>query len=275
MLHPNIAFIGAGNMGSSLIGGLHADGYDPQRIYASNSDPKILEHLKQRLGIHVTADNAEAVSHADVIVLAIKPQVMKNVVEEIKEIVTQKNKCVLISIAAGIRIQAIEQWLGCNLPIVRCMPNTPALCQSGATALFANELVSPQQKNLAESILRSVGIVAWLAEEHLLDVITALSGSGPAYFFYLMECMQEAAINLGIAPEIAKLFTLQTGFGACKMALESDVALPELRKRVTSHGGTTEKALQVFVEHDFSTTIKTAIQQASLRAQELADLFQQ
>lgn len=265
-----IAVIGAGNMGSSIIGGLLQSGHSPDKLWATDRDENKLKSLQERLKIHVTTDNHHAAHHADVIILAIKPQYMADVTKNLRAIVAEKNMLV-ISVAAGVREKNIQHWLNGNAAIVRTMPNTPALIGCGATALFANAFVSPEQRNLAESILRAVGIVVWVEQEIWLDTITALSGCGPAYFFLVMEALQEAAEQCGLPKDIARLLTLQTALGAAKMALESGKSVKELRQNVTSPGGATEKAIAVLEENQLREIFKKAIEAARLRSAELAD----
>lgn len=272
MIKATIAIIGAGNMGSSLLGGLVANQFAPENIYIADKHLPRLEQLKKQFNIHITTENKIAVQNADVILLAVKPQIMAEVAKEIASIVSQK-KPLIISIAAGIRESALQHWLGKNIPIVRCMPNTPALINCGASALFANSFVSAAQHELAENILRAVGIVVWLNEEKLMDAVTALSGSGPAYFFLQMEAMQKAGENLGLPADIARLLTLQTALGAARMALESERSIVELRESVTSPGGTTEKALQILENGKIRELFHAAITAATKRSEELAETF--
>jgi pyrroline-5-carboxylate reductase len=187
--------------------------------------------------------------------------------------IAQQKKPLIVSIAAGVRIEPMERWLGGAVPLVRVMPNTPALVGSGASALFANPRVSKAQRDLAESILRTVGITVWLPKEDLLDVVTALSGSGPAYFFLVMEALERAAIAQGLESSIARLLTLETAFGAAKMALEGGTEPDELRRRVTSPGGTTERGIAVLREGAIEQLFADAVEAATQRARELADLF--
>lgn len=269
---PVIAVIGAGNMGSSLIGGLIQDGHPSQHIWASDADEEKLAYLKQRFHIHTTPHNITAAEAADVLILAIKPQYFATVAHELAKTI-QTLKPLVISIAAGIRIASIEHWLGDQLPIVRTMPNTPAMIGCGATALFANAKTNEDQRNLAESILRAVGITVWLNDEQLMDAVTALSGSGPAYFFLMMEAMQEAGEVLGLPPETARLLTLQTALGSARMAMESSSSLVELRHQVTSPGGTTEKAVSVLEENNIRALFSKALGAAKLRSEELASIL--
>ena len=269
MTSPQLAFIGAGNMASALIGGLVKQGFAADRIIASDPVPTMLDKLRGVAPVRVTSDNLAAVATADVVVLAVKPQVMKQVLQPLAGVLQQR-KPLIISIAAGIEIASIARWLGGDLPIVRCMPNTPALVQLGATGLFANASVSSEQKKLADSILRAVGIALWVDNESQLDAVTAVSGSGPAYFFLVMEAMQAAGEKLGLAPAVATQLTLQTALGAARMALDSDVDVAELRRRVTSPNGTTERAIASFERDNLRGIFERALVACDTRSQELA-----
>jgi pyrroline-5-carboxylate reductase len=264
-----ISFIGAGNMATSLIGGLLADGRAPATIHVTDVDSERLNTLQQRFNINVCDSNSAAAEAADILVLAVKPQVLKTVAEDMRASVQQRQPLV-ISIAAGVREQSINRWLGGNLAVVRVMPNTPALIQTGASVLYANDKVTPAQRNAAETILRAVGITLWLDDETKMDAVTALSGSGPAYFFLFMEAMEAAGRELGLDADTARLLTLQTAFGATKMALESSEECATLRERVTSPGGTTEQALGIFEKGNLRQLIKEAVSAAAQRSQELA-----
>jgi len=206
------------------------------------------------------------------VILAVKPQSIKEVALELADSVAQ-SRALVISIAAGIRATSLRGWLGEQAAIVRAMPNTPALVQSGATALYANPAVNEAQRSIAESILRAVGMTLWIDDETMMDPVTALSGSGPAYFFLFMEALQSAGCKLGLPSETARLLVLQTAFGAAKMALESSEDAASLRRRVTSPGGTTERALEVLQEQEFEARILKALQAAAERSRELADEF--
>ncbi len=247
MKKPTLAFIGAGNMARSLIAGLIADGYDPKLIWATDPSKEKLTKLMQDFNIQTTTDNQEGIANAEVLILAVKPQVMQQVLEPLRNAIQQK-KPLVISIAAMITVDHLEQWLGKDISMVRCMPNTPALVQSGATALFANQKASPLEKATAESILRAVGITLWLEREADLNIVTVISGCGPAYFFLLMEMMQQVAIQMGLPVETARLLSLQTAMGAARLALESENDPAVLRQQVTSPGGTTEKIIEVLEE---------------------------
>ncbi|HEX5636476.1 MAG TPA: pyrroline-5-carboxylate reductase, partial [Gammaproteobacteria bacterium] len=203
-------------------------------------------------------------------ILAVKPQIMQPVCRDLCPVIQQK-KPLLISIAAGIRSQDMDRWLGNNTAIVRCMPNTPALLRCGATGLFANNRVNVEQQKIAQRILSAAGTTTWVSDENLIDAVTAVSGSGPAYFFLLMEAMIAAGEKLGLDKKTAQQLTLQTALGAARMAMESEVDAATLRARVTSKGGTTEAAIKHFQENNFTKLVSDALASANHRAGELAD----
>lgn len=269
MNNGKIVFIGGGNMARSLIGGLVADGLSADNIHVLDTQKSVLQTLKQTFAVQVHEDLASAVASADVIVLAVKPQQMQDVVKSLATV--WPANALLISIAAGIRLADLGRWLQKDAAIVRAMPNTPSLVQAGATALFANNHVSEQQREQAEAILRAVGLALWLDNETKMDAVTALSGSGPAYFFLVMEAMENAAIELGLPQETARLLCLETAFGAAKMALESDVPAATLRQQVTSPGGTTERAIHELEDGGLHGLFENALVAAALRARELGD----
>ena len=265
-----LAFIGGGNMAGSLIGGLIADGWPPGRIQVADTDAARTTQLVERFSVIASRDHCEAVANADAVILAVKPQVLHEVAGQIAPAIGRQQP-VVISIAAGIRESSLRNWLGEDTAIVRCMPNTPAMVQSGATALYANPRVSEAQRSLAESVLRAVGLALWVDDEVQMDAVTALSGSGPAYFFLFMEALQAAGTELGLPADTARLLTLQTAFGAAKMALESREDAATLRRRVTSPGGTTERAIEVFMQAGIESSVLRALQAAAARSRELAD----
>ena len=267
-----LSFIGGGNMAGSLIGGLIADGWNPSSIRVADTDTRQLQRLSQRFPIETTSDNNQAVEGADVVVLAVKPQVMEGVAGALAASVSTGQPLV-ISIAAGITEATLRRWLGDKTAIVRSMPNTPALVQSGATGLYANPFVTTEQRSIAESILRAVGLVTWVDDESMMDAVTALSGSGPAYIFLFIEALQASGRELGLADETAYLLALQTVFGAAKMALESQEDAATLRQRVTSPGGTTERAINTFQEGGFEKLVSKALHAAAERSRELAEEF--
>ena len=272
MSSSTIAFIGGGNMAASLIGGLVADGYKPARILASDPDAEKLASLAARFGIRSMSDNGAAVERADVVVLAVKPQFMQQVAEQLAMPIRARRPLV-ISIAAGVREAHLRQWLGEGIALIRSMPNTPAMLQAGATVLHAGEGVSEEQKSLAETVLRAVGLTCWVTDEALMDAVTALSGSGPAYFFLVMEAMEQAGIGMGLPADTARLLTLQTALGAARMAMESSEGPATLRKHVTSPGGTTERALQTLEQGELKALFDRALNDARKRSQELSQML--
>jgi len=265
-----ITFIGGGNMARSLIGGLVSDGFNPQHIHVSDPEPLCLQALSDKYPVNTYSSNLTAAQNCDVLILAVKPQQLQSVVKQLA--VEWRSDTLLISIAAGIRLDDISRWLEHDdAAIVRVMPNTPSLVQAGATALCANGFVSTPQHELAESILRSVGLALWIEDEDKMDAVTALSGSGPAYFFLVMEAMEFAATEMGLDAETARLLCLQTAFGAAKMALESEESTATLRERVTSPGGTTERALHELEDGGVRGLFENALVAAALRSRELAN----
>jgi len=269
MSTPRIAFIGGGNMAASLIGGLRAQGTPANSICASDPGEEQRNKLSAEHGIQTFASNAEAVAGADVIVLAVKPQIMQAVCRELSQHL--EHAPLIVSIAAGISSESLQNWLGPQpRAIVRCMPNTPSLLGQGASGLYANARVSAEQKTHAEQLLSAVGLALWLEEEQLIDAVTAVSGSGPAYFFLLIEAMISAGEQLGLPRETASRLTLQTALGAARMACESDVGAAELRRRVTSPNGTTEAAIKAFQAGGFESLVQHAINAAAQRSAELA-----
>ncbi len=272
MENIRITFIGCGNMGRSLIGGLINSGYPTNCISGVDIDDAQRLLTNNLYGIEVLDNSADAIRGAHVVVLAVKPQIMKDTVLPLREIFSNEIP-LLVSIAAGIRLGDLARWAGEKLAIVRAMPNTPALIGTGAAALCANANVNDRQHDIAESIMRSTGIVVWVEDETLIDAVTALSGSGPAYYFYIMEIMEKAGIQLGLSEEQARILTLQTALGAAKMALESEHDPETLRKQVTSPGGTTERALKIMQEGKLDELINKAIHAAFQRSQELARIL--
>ena len=268
MSKTRIAFIGAGNMAASLIGGLRAKGLEAAQIRASDPGEETRALVSAEHGIEVFADNADAIQGADVIVLAVKPQAMKAVCEAIRP--SLKPEQLVVSIAAGITCASMNNWLGAQ-PIVRCMPNTPALLRQGVSGLFATAQVSAEQRQQAQELLSAVGVALWLDEEQQLDAVTAVSGSGPAYFFLLIEAMTAAGVKLGLPADIAAQLTLQTALGAAHMAVSSDVDAAELRRRVTSPAGTTEAAIKSFQANGFEALVEKALGAAAHRSAEMAE----
>lgn len=265
VLNCNITFIGGGNMAQALIGGLLARGLPATRITVSDPVEKVRLMLAEK-DVHVTDDNAAAIRDADIVVFAVKPQVFAGILKPLKGQLEGK---LVISIVAGAEISTIASILETGR-IVRVMPNTPALVQTGAHGLFANEAVTAQDRELASQVLASTGLTIWVNSEAQIDAVTAVSGSGPAYFFYMMESMIRAGKNLGLDEKVATALTLQTALGAAQMAITSASSPAELRRNVTSPNGTTQAAIEVFDHAHISQNIQAALAAAQKRSQELA-----
>ncbi len=266
-----IAFIGAGNMAKAIIGGLLAEGFKRINVIASGPRRESLDKVGSEFGINVTTDNGLAAGQAEVVVLAVKPQMLKEVCLGLAD--SLHHRPLIISLAAGITTDSIASWLGGEHAIVRCMPNTPSQVRVGASGLFANAQVSPAQKSMANTILGAVGIVQWVNDEALINPVTAVSGSGPAYFFLVMEAMIEAGVELGLSRQSATELTLQTALGAAILAKQSDVDVAELRRRVTSPKGTTEQAINSFENDQIRAMFSRAMSACSNRALELSELL--
>ena len=264
-LNCNICFIGGGNMAQALIGGLLSRGLPATRITVSDPVVQVREALQAK-DVHVTDNNIEAIRDADVVVLAVKPQMLSAVLGPLKGLFSNK---LIVSIVAGAEIATITKFTETDM-IVRVMPNTPALVQTGAHGLFAYPVVSADKRDLASQILAATGLTLWVNEESQIDAVTAVSGSGPAYFFYMMESMIRAGKNMGLDEKTATALTLQTALGAAQMAITSSSSPAELRKNVTSPNGTTQAAIEVFDRAQISQNIQTALAAAQKRSQELA-----
>jgi len=271
MTKTNIGFVGAGNMAQAIMGGLIKTGTPVDRLFIYEPNEALARQLVVNPGVQAMSNSADLLEHCDVIVLAVKPQIMPAVLAAFKGVML-KPDAFFVSIAAGLPIALMQKWLGAAHPMGRVMPNTPALVGAGVSGLFAGDEVSEDQRQLAESLLRAVGSVIWVDEEALIDSVTAVSGSGPAYFFYFIEALEKAALENGLNAEQAKILSLETAFGAAKLALESDVGAATLRERVTSPGGTTEAALKTFAALNISDGIAEAVNAAAERARELARL---
>lgn len=269
MKDHTITFIGGGNMASALIGGLLANGIAPARIRVAEPDAERRAALGREHRIAAVADNRRAIEGADVVIFAVKPQVLPAVAEECATAIGASRPLVM-SIAAGVRAQSISAWLGGEPAVVRAMPNTPALVGRGAAGLYANEHVTPAQCELAMQIMTAVGEALWLDDEALIDAVTAAAGSGPAYIFLVIEAMEAAAIELGLAPADARKLVLQTALGAAAMAHASDVDAAELRRRVTSPGGTTAAALAELEAGGLRELFARALTAARDRGRELS-----
>lgn len=264
-----IAFIGAGNMASAIFGGMIEAGYPASHIIATARSRETLDALEQRYGVNTTHDNADAVSRADVVVLGVKPQMMHDVCQTLTPAV-QAKKPLIVSVAAGITCKSLERWLGGDLAIIRCMPNTPSLVGVGASGLFATPQVTDEQRALMDDMLTAVGIVEWVEEEGLLEAVTGVSGSGPAYFFLFIESLEAAGIELGLSAETARRLAIQTARGAAEMAFTSEHEPAELRRRVCSPNGTTERAVNSFKNDDLRDIVARAAKASSVRAAEMA-----
>jgi len=271
-MNINAAFVGGGNMGGALIRGLITRGLSPQKISVGEAHQQRRIALADELGVLVTADNREAVANADVVVIAVKPQDMAGTVQALADVFTQRQPLVL-SIAAGIRLADIVSWSGSNVAVVRAMPNRPALNGAGATALYAPVSLSETHRSLAASVMAAVGTTVWVRDEDALDVVTALSGSGPAYFFLLAELMTDAAVKLGLDRASAQQLSIQTLFGSGRMVHESDGDLVRLRAEVTSKGGTTEAAVRSFDAANLRGIVAAALAAATDRSREMAQAF--
>ncbi len=272
--HPSpltvpIAFVGGGNMARSLIGGLLRAGTDAGRISVAEPNADLRAALTRDFAITTHAQGVDAAQAADVIVLAVKPQVMKAVCESLRD-VARARRPLVVSIAAGIRIAQIDAWLGGDQAIVRAMPNTPALIGAGASGLCASAPVGAEQRARAQAILGAAGLAEWITDEALMDTVTALSGSGPAYFFLLVEALEEAAVIQGLPRGTARALAAQTCLGAGRMLLEEGEAPAELRKRVTSPNGTTQAALESFEASGLRAIVTRAVAAATRRGGELS-----
>lgn len=269
MKTQKIGFIGGGNMASSLISGLIASGHSPRQLWVSDINKDQLASLAANLHVNIAPGNEDLIQEAEVVVLAVKPQVLRQVAESVAALIQQK-KPLVVSIAAGITQASLGEWLGAETAIVRCMPNTPALVLTGTTGLHANRNVTEEQRDLAENIMRAVGISLWVDDENDLNAVTAVSGSGPAYYFLLMEAMEKAAMELGLDKHTARLLVQQTALGAAKIALESSESPEQLRKRVTSPGGTTQRAIETFEQGGFAELVSKAMHAARDRSIEMS-----
>ena len=271
-LPQTIGFVGAGNMASAIIGGLVSAGYDPKRLCAVDPNEAALAKL-QALGVgELGTQPGPRFQSCELVVLAVKPQFMTAAAEGVKHHLCAT--AAVMSVAAGISVGALKAQLGnSGLPVVRCMPNTPALVGAGASGLFASAEVSADQRAGIEGVMSVVGTTIWLEEESHIDVVTAVSGSGPAYFFAFMEAMIAAGEKLGLDHQTASQLTLQTALGAAKLATQHSDSVGELRRNVTSPGGTTEQALASFSQDNLAGLVDKGMQACWVRAQEMAKEF--
>ncbi len=267
-----VRFIGAGNMAASLIGGLINKGLTASQISASDPGENQREYIEQQFQIQTYGDNNSHFGMPDIVLIAVKPQIMKQVLADVRDTI-KTTQPLVISVAAGITTAQIATWLGAELPVVRTMPNTPALIGQGAIGMFANPAVGEEQKQLTEQVMDAVGTSIWVKDEYKIDAVTALSGSGPAYFFMFMEYLQQAAEKLGLSAEDAALLTKKTAIGAALLAERSPESLTQLKDRVTSPNGTTEAALNSFSNAKIEQTIEQAVKAANERSITLSKEF--
>ncbi len=267
MQNSLIGFIGAGNMTHAIISGLINNNTNHNQIKISDTNEALLFLRKTEFNIEIFTDNTKLATQCSTIIFAVKPQILSSVCKNLKNKLTTNT--LIISIAAGVRSHDIERWLGGNQAIIRTMPNTPALLNQGITGLFANKQVSNKQKFLAENILNSVGECLWVNDEGLLNAITAVSGSGPAYFFLMLESMTKAGVTLGLDEVVAQKLSIQTALGASMMASRSKDSPRQLRNKVTSKNGTTQAAIESLQNQDFEVIIAHAIRAASDRSNKI------
>lgn len=264
-----VAFIGAGNMNSAIILGLINNGFSAQDIIVSNPSPQKRQQLAKEHGINETASNIEAAQFADVIVLGVKPHFIESVCQEISNEINAQEKC-FISVAAGTTIAQIQAALKSESSVIRVMPNTPSQLGLGVSGAFASKQVTKEQEQFADQLMQATGIVKWLQSESEIDYITAISGSGPAYFFLFMEAMATEAVRLGFSEQDAREIIQQTALGAANMVVKNDIPIAQLRENVTSKGGTTQAALKAFTDGDLPHLVSNAMQAAIARAKEMA-----
>ncbi len=267
-----IAFIGGGNMATSLVGGLVAHGTPATDLTIADPVAMQRDRLQREYGVRVTDCNADAVHDADLVVLAVKPQDVAEVARRIAGAFAERRR-VAVSVAAGIRLASLADWLGDAPALVRAMPNRPALIGAGVTAAIAAPGIEPHERESAATVLSTVGPLVWLEDESQMDAVTAVSGSGPAYFFLLVEAMEDAGVSLGLPRDTARLLAVQTAYGAGRMCAESGELAARLREQVTSRGGTTAAALAAFESADFRGLVQRALTAAAKRSAELARDF--
>jgi len=268
-----IAFIGAGNMTQSIVGGMVDGGYPADHILVSNPSPQKLDKLKRATGVVVSQDNIEIAEQADVIVLAVKPQLIAEVCAHLHQNLSNISDKLLVTIAAGIRMPKYETYLGKGIKLIRVMPNTPSLVGEGMSGMVANPGATEADKDYVTSAFENVGKTLWVSDEDQLDILGAVSGSGPAYFFEFMAGLQKAAVALGFDHDKAREMVQQTALGAAAMASKSELELAELRAQVTSKGGSTAKGVEVYQHANLDEISSQAVKAAVLRNQEMAELF--
>ncbi|WP_404399850.1 pyrroline-5-carboxylate reductase [Idiomarina seosinensis] len=269
----NIAFIGAGNMTQSIVGGMCKSGYPAESVWVSNPSTDKLDKMKTELGVNTSQDNIAVASQADAIVLAVKPQLMSDVCAHLKEHVENLNDKLIITIAAGIRMTKYHQYLGDDIRIIRVMPNTPSLVGQGMSGLVTESRVEDADRNFVTEAFNGVGETLWVEDEDQLDILGAVAGSGPAYFFEFMDSLAKGAMELGFDPDKARAMVQQTCLGAAQMAKESELTLEQLRQQVTSKGGSTAKGVEVYQQKNLPEISAEAVKAAVRRNQEMAKLF--
>ncbi|WP_321274298.1 pyrroline-5-carboxylate reductase [uncultured Vibrio sp.] len=269
-----ITFIGSGNMASAIVGGLISNQYPAEKITTTSPDPAMLESIQAKYSINTTSDNCAAIADAEIVVLAVKPQILKQVCAEVRPTLNERHtQPLVLSIAAGISLDSLNNWLGESTPIVRAMPNTPAMIGCGATSLVASSDVTADQKSHVEDILSSTGLVEWLTDESLINAATAVAGSAPAYFFLFFQAMEDAAVAQGLPRDTARKLTLQTGLGAASMALTGEQDPEQLMRNVMSPQGSTERAISSFENANLRLIVEQAMCDCADRAEEMQSLF--
>ena len=269
MRDKKITFVGCGNMGLSLIGGLLADGYAASALLGVDPDPDQQRRLTHEFGIRGATGIETGVVDAEVVVLAVKPQAIADVLATLRAALADRSALVL-SVVAGVRAATIARRLGGACPVARVMPNTPALLRAGAAGMYADANVTAAQRRLVERVMQAVGVAVWLDDEALLDAVTAVSGSGPAYFFLLTELLEKIAVEMGLSAAQACALSAQTALGAARMMQETDLNAASLRRQVTSPGGATARALQTLEDGGLETLMRQALRAARARSLELA-----
>jgi pyrroline-5-carboxylate reductase len=264
----NISFIGGGNMAEALISGLIRAGHRPDHLTVSDVKEDRLAHLREAYHVTTRTDNDQTAAMADMVVLAVKPQAMQEVCKSLKGRFSPS--ATVISIAAGLGTERLHHWLGLDVNLVRVMPNTPCLVGAGMSVLYAEPSVSAEHRRRAEYVLSAAGEIAWVENEDLLHAVTAVSGSGPAYYFLLSEIIEAAGVSLGLPEELASRLVQQTAYGAGRMLVESGRRAADLRRQVTSPGGTTQEALDMMYDRGLPDIIRAAIQAAEKRSKSLA-----
>jgi pyrroline-5-carboxylate reductase len=269
MDRPSICFIGAGHISGAVIAGLLSNGYEPEKIWATRRSDEKLQLLQEQFGIHITSNNREAALQADIVVLSAQPSQVQTICAELKPIFDEK-KPLIVSVAAGITCKLLQRWSGETLPIIRAMPNLPALVNAGATGLYANGHISTAQKAQVESIFRCVGVTVWVEQEDQMDIITAAFSSGCGYLFLVMDAIQQASVQLGLSEEASRLLTLELVLGSSRIAMQSEKDLAQLLQSVATPGGTTAAGLQVLEDNNIKDVFSKAIQAAWQRAKTIS-----